>query len=383
MASTLSLGSKKERATSTFGHFIQETYIPFAVQAMDMIRMFGFVVYALVKEGGTVTPHVVPFGCFNVEIALSSTYKTVLRATSKLSASQRSPPLYVYTDTHPSMNGAIVSALSSLAPRIISQRLLTAAAVEGDLNAALPTLITQTIPDQRNAAADIYNNSELEGFFGSHATDVIANREASQNTNGINMLARQQELAKSINAETLGTQQLGKAVLNAGIMCLPKNQQLANHTLQQTRQDISGLREDLSRQICSAMGVPLGLLDPSATSMHNESLTCKVFSTQLAKQAHVVQKLLSDVYTLSFKGKAKNPSWDTQEASFTLLYQSFTSAADLYAAYDREVIDESKIRIQIARNLGMTADSISKLPRKREEGATAVSNKAQKKTSGD
>jgi hypothetical protein len=160
----------------------------------------------------------------------------------------------------------------------------------------------------------------------------------------------------------VGNKSLGKAALHAGVMCLPKQQQLANYTTQQTSTNIAAMREDLSRQICSAMGVPLGLLDPSATSMHNESLTCKVFSTYLAKQAHIVQDLISEIYQQTFNEKKKRSRFESS-TPFTLVYQSFVASEDLYAAYDREVIDEKEIRIQIARNLGMKSETISKKPR--------------------
>jgi hypothetical protein len=84
--------------------------------------------------------------------------------------------------------------------------------------------------------------------------------------------------------------------------------------------------------------------------------------TRPPQQAHIVQDLISEIYQQTFNEKKKRSRFESS-TPFTLVYQSFVASEDLYAAYDREVIDEKEIRIQIARNLGMKSETISKKPR--------------------
>ena len=359
-------------ATEQFHVFMQDNYMPFVVEALDHIRMFGFVVYSLHKTAKEVVPYVAPFGTFTVQMAILSGHRRVMRASSTIGNGGRQSALHVFVETMPTTAGHIMSPVSTVSNKIMSVGLLLSAAVESDMNAALPTLVTQAIPEKTNVGGDIYNSSELEGFFGSHASDVLADRAEQDNRRGMDMLMRQQELARKINAGDTSKRSVGQAYLNAGVMSLPKGQQLVNPTMQSTRQDLPRMREDLARMVCCVMGVPLGLLDPSATSMHNESLTCKVFSTQLAKQAKIGQNLLSVVYKKSFDDNSD----ETSTPRFTIMYQSFTSAEDLYAAYDREVIDEKAIRMQIARNLGMDERQISKKARKEEPSTTGTGSQS-------
>jgi hypothetical protein len=186
------MGDENEDATGNFSNFLQKCYLPFASAAMDYIRMFGFVVYTLVKEGPHTIPNVVPFGTYKVEIAITTGFRTVLRASSTIShGSNRSARMHVYTVSMPSMKGVIQSPVASLAVRITSQGLLMAAAVESDLNVALPTLITQTVPDRVGAAVE-FSRTELEGFFDGQASDILAEEQSVENQQGLNMLARQQ-----------------------------------------------------------------------------------------------------------------------------------------------------------------------------------------------
>lgn len=350
------------RATTLFQDFIDTVYLAFVVEALDTIRMFGFVVYSLHRAEGSVMPYVVPLGTYTVEMAIVGGHRKVMRAHSSISNGGRQSALHVYMQDSPSIQGNILSPVAALAPKIMSLGLLLSAAVEGDLNAALPTLITQTATEKPNAAADIYSSSELDGFFGSHASDMLTDRAARANRQGVEMLTQQQEMGRETNAGGGPPKVAGRAYLNAGLLALPAGQQLVSPSVTATRQDIPRMREDLSRMVCSVLGVPLGLLDPSATSFHNESLTCKVFAAQLAKQARTAQKLLACVYAGSFK--AKGPARpNAKQAEFTLQYQSFTAAEDIYAAYDREVVDEMAIRKQITRNLGMDESLISRKPR--------------------
>ena len=164
--------------TVEFQTFMDTYYAPFVVDALESIRMFGFVVFGLRRKRGMIIPHVAPFDTYRVELVILSGYECRLRATSTLTAStSKDSRLYTYMNSCPTMQGIISSPIAALVPKISSLSLLLSAAVQNDLNAALPTLITENSRNQVPATREDTFVSDLEGMFGTGATEIVESRE--------------------------------------------------------------------------------------------------------------------------------------------------------------------------------------------------------------
>lgn len=295
-----------------FQEFLQRHWFSFGRDALDHLRMFGFVPYVLrvADDGVNYVPIVPPFGAYSVEMDTMADFRRSLAMKSQITVPTDVPDSDFYVHTWPNMEGVIVSPLMSLMPSLVRVETLTNAAIECDVAAARPTIVTQTqrstagaapstgTQNQRQVAvstgvAEWFNETmnEMAGIRQQENDELLQQRV--QNARAAAMYHNKLAVA----AEQKSGQAQSDGSMRNSVLSLPAGVELARDVSSQTRQDLNSLHSNLVDSVCSVMGVPNSLIHPAHASYNTSGLVQRMVNAELVKQAALLSDVFSQVYT--------------------------------------------------------------------------------------
>ena len=312
-ASQIELYENEEKADSNehFLSFIQEAYAPLISSALDYVRVVGFVPCVIVphEDGVNLKPVIPPAGSCQARLIMDENFEQKLVLLSRFSMTRALVPnAVVHAVNFPTMEGTPVSMMGPLMLPMARLDTITAAAVEDQVRKSRPVLFTQ----ERHTGGGNSNTQnqiqDISMLMGSDGTDGLV-REAAETVNSasqqalhsqveraaaMNRLTRDSELGESANRD-------GLQGMRGGVLCLPRNHEVANMTHTELRQDVNAARAIMHNQISAAMGVPTSLLDPSSGTYRQEELATRVLNMELARMSEHLSEFFTTVYRHMYK----------------------------------------------------------------------------------
>lgn len=317
-----------EEPTEEFATFLQRYWIPFAQDAADCIRAFGFVPYVIrpAPDSVNLMPLVPPFGTYGVEYTIDTNFQRALHMKARLQPMlQEVPNSHFFVVEWPTFQGEIQSAMMALAKGIVRKEVIERCAVEAELNAARPTLLTQSHKEARTSSASSTDRSILTGvseWLNKSATAVAQKHQFDVDENMMSRLVAQREAAQTYNRATvsdmsdpassaLGTEFQGGtpgAALKGSVLTLPNGQEYVNQQQQRPHQSLVDVTHMVEDQICAMMGVPNSLIHPASSQYNSGALVQRMINTELYRVAQQLSVLMTQVYNHIYGGSDKSKS---------------------------------------------------------------------------
>ena len=304
--------------TAEFQEFLVREWLPFARDAADCLRTFGFVPYVIVDadDGVNRVPIVPPLGAYGVEYTIDESFRRRMLMRARLSATTHEvADSDFFVQCWPNMQGEICSPMMALAAGIVRTDVMTAAAVECEINAARPTLITQSHRESRTSASSGGNQdraviSGVAEWLNRDATALSSRHKLTVDEDAMNRIHTARETAWAHNRAAMASvadpanAAMGSAhsaavpgaALKGSVLPLPEGQEYVNATQPRSGQplvEITRLTED---QICAMMGVPNSLIHPASSQYNSGALVQRMVNTELYRLAEQLSGLMTRVY---------------------------------------------------------------------------------------
>jgi len=308
--------------TEQFHEFLVQHWLPFAQDAADCLRTFGFVPYVIVDsdDGVNKVPRVPPLGAYGVEYTIDEQFCRRMRMRARLSATiHEVPNSHFFVQCWPTLGGEICSPMMALAAGIVRTDVMTAAAVECEINAARPTLITQSHRQSRtsgsgNSAQDRAVVTGVAEWLNKSATALAQRHKLVVDEEAMERITAAREAASAYNRKSMATAAdpanavMGTAhsaavpgsALKGSVLPLPEGLEYVNATQTRTGQPLAEITRLTEDQICAMMGVPNSLIHPASSQYNSGALVQRMINTELYRLAEQLSSLLTIVYELIY-----------------------------------------------------------------------------------
>jgi hypothetical protein len=318
-----SAGGAPLEVASEFLEFVKRHWISFGRDALDHLRMFGFVPYVLraCDDGVNFVPLVPPLGSYAVELSLDEDFQRGIRMLSRMGDQGEVARSHFYVHQWPTLEGELVSPLMTLVPGMVRCDILMNAAVEADVAGARPVLLTQA---QRATSGATRSNGTsnqqsvavatgVSEWFSDTVGEMAGLRRQEQDVDTMDRLRDARAMAISFNktavssqtdplAQAMGGRSSAAGLAGAAVMTLPEGLEVANAPQSHTAQNILLHSAALVDTICGVMGVPNSLIHPASSSYNSGGLVQRMVNAELVRQADLLSSVLTQAYAGLYGG---------------------------------------------------------------------------------
>lgn len=311
----------EEEPQPEFVDFMRRYWIPFARDAADSLRVTGYVPYMfkLCADGsGNYIPVVPPRDTYSTEMLVSSDFTRRMVLRSRLGASRSViDSVRYFVQAYPSMQGEIDSSLIALAPALVRLEALTNAAIECEINAARPTMVTQVRKENdtmRGNAASMAVATGISQWVATSAREITNADTLDADNSNLERLHYAREEAIAYNRKAMATavdpasSHLGMGgsraqpghELKAGVLNIPKGLEYVPTRVSAPHQDLAAMNNLVEDLICAEMGVPNSLIHPAHASFDSGTLVQRVVNMELVRLAKLLEDVMSTAYELLY-----------------------------------------------------------------------------------
>lgn len=354
--------------TSEFRRHVDCIWLPFAKSVIDSVIALGFCVvsYELdtsqqeitlptkheqVKQENhsqpgtskTVVPNVASIGSYQLAFCESGAsgygrqYKVYAKTTGY--ATVHDENVRVFVREHPQQTGEITSAVASIATMSRFTDDLLTLAMKTETGRAAPAIVTQ----ERRAGGGSGANNPSDMFFDSESRDIHTDGIRREDEQAAMALQLQMQFCRTTNARNAfdprnpdvpwsGSSSKSNSI-NPPTLTLPKSHELASYPLPQARTDLGDLLRFTQDQMCSAMGVPSGLLFDSGFAGKSTAQLSLLNST-IQQLSHTLNTILTQAYHDIYGNDSPNG-----DISFTTTVSPLSSAEEVVKLFSSGLAD--------------------------------------------
>lgn len=357
--------------STKFQRFIQYHYRELIGPACDSLRVCGYIPYVIRKtrDGVNYVPIVPAPNAVQTAIEMDDNFHRRLVMRSQFVTGSNSDEIensHYFVSTMPTLSGRPISMLVSLMTPMIRVDALQAAAVEDQLNKARPVMVTQERRGNVNKSSDSSAAAlqDLNLFLSDGAGSVLDERVRTADEGRLRQLAEQVKAARAVNASNKNENGMHAAIgdtrpsvdgaqLKSGFLVLPKDQELAPMPTPNTTQEVIAHRFQLQQQICSIMGVPSALMDPSGSAYKAEELVSRSVNAELARLETLLSRFFTQAYAKIYGEKSMDGRKRRRGGNVNAMHEEGATALGTSAEYggnfDYEATAEVRLRINYTR----------------------------------
>lgn len=303
--------------TPEFAEYLRKHWLPFAKDVADNLRVLGYVPYCFrpdTEDGQNQIPVVPPRNTYTTEMRVHADFSQSLHLRTRLGSHETILDYVEYfVQSYPNMSGELDSSMIALAPAIIRLEALTNAAVECDINAARPTMVTQSRKEVDTLKGSAATLAVSTGVAQWASESVVSQTQARHQDEDLRMLQRLQvarEQAIEYNQKAMAeasdpaSSELGMqksrntpgAETKSNILNLPKGLEYVQTRPSAPHQDLQTMNNLVEDLICAEMGVPNSLIHPSHSSFDSGTLVQRVVNMELVRLAKILERVMTQAY---------------------------------------------------------------------------------------
>lgn len=295
---SIMLGEEEASPTDAFQRLIDEAWLPFAREAVDRMRAWGFVPWVVLRGEGRADadrdpyPAVPPIGTFRIAVE-TDRFRSRLVALDEEDKAMEEVRFFVVS--MPAPDGAVRSKVASLLALTDFQEELLDAATAAERMNGRPLMVTQTRPDNSTVAQGLQFDIFADGDrFAAQDGESGEGGRFARDARAIEALRRQTELAAQINAATAG--RLARPARPAGLFALPSDQQLASQTLARPRPDLGDLLRLRQEVVCGVVGVPRALAFSDGVAQNALAGLVRIMHATISSEQRDIARCLEEAY---------------------------------------------------------------------------------------
>ncbi len=383
-ANGIDFNKKSRGKDSMMQQIMDDFWLPFCEDALDMALCYGFVVWRTYQlKDGTV----IPITC------LKDTYSITLKEIdgmieykvydSKDKSNEELDGAYIYDEFgyRPQVDGRLTSVLYTLIPDIQYFYTMLNAQVAIEKKRVKPPMLTE-LAERRGLTSGENEGIDYDFYADADIANAAEDAKFKRNRNAIKDLHNQQQLYDNFFNMPNEDANTGKSLLD-NMVPLPSGHKLVNVNLPQGRNDINIILKQLQDTICGIFGVPKSLIMSDTPHKADATGTHKVFQQTIMwwkrQMSEMLESIYNIIYTKDITGRImdriERRSVKPNKSEVYLLSRQmkvnisfpvtpFISNEELYNLYLQGVILWEQYVTCVSRNTGIPIDTIPPEPPK-------------------
>lgn len=243
--------TNKMKLDAEVEELIDEKWIPFASEAIDMILCCGFCVVSFAQK----YPSILKQGTYRLKVnIINNEYEWHVLSVSDTNTEIPKTVVFDHFGLSPRVDGKLTSPVAKILPRLEFLKKIRETAVDMELRKANPYVYSEI---KENTSSQRKEGVDYDFYADAGATETNDSMQYSRNKSAIEMLNKQKELYE----QYLGRNEAVKAQQAlANVVQLPMGHHVVNAQMTSGRTDLVATHKIIQEEVCAVIGVPRSMM---------------------------------------------------------------------------------------------------------------------------
>jgi len=244
-------GKSNVKMEAEVEELIDEKWIPFASEAIDMILCCGFCVVSFAQK----YPSILKQGTYRIKVnIINNEYEWHILSVADAEKEVPNAVVFDHFGLSPRVDGKLTSPVSKILPRLEFLKKIRETAVDMELRKANPYVYGEI---KENTSSQRQEGVDYDFYADAGATETNEEMQYSRNKSAVDMLNKQKELYEQYlgRSDAVRAQQALSNVIQ-----LPMGQHIVNPQMTTGRTDLVNTHKIIQEEVCAVIGVPRSMM---------------------------------------------------------------------------------------------------------------------------